>query len=558
MVTIFFKSCKSIKKKKKFSDATLQPHNPWKKLTKKKMNSQLQTLEIRKLQKDENARFIRKAEVETIAAALARGGPDDKSQANPLIVHATPNPAFNAALPESETNQKEIFDLLNGHHRCEAAEKAGKPTWPCLVYRDLNVLEKSKLKINNDVQTPSSEAEKILLLHEAILDYVVSNEGDGLWINKNFIQKIKTSTLVDQLLPPAGEERQNDNWQNLYISCAAFGFRKLFTFPGPTKNKPDPKPKNCGDTSKVFTPVLMMTKWLSMELSDAEKVLETLDSIQDKQLLSKTVIDLFTKRHSYTLVQEQKAKDAKEKAATGTQINGFVNTLMRVRRLYRIRQIIAFLSGQLEELEEFSDSEATDEYDATVSRIQKYLDALKMAIGVTNVLCKNLDEDPPQFQPGILEFVVRMLVWTPLEFWSFFLGPLEEINLFSYCPAFAQRLFIVRYGATSTQGSVPYPGNVNLRNRIKAKILSPSKNTPAVTIAALMREYLEFVFSEKQEDISPGLENFKYFIYSKDFTGTLVNPNPYAGFEEEVIRTQLDAATPKNFGFVKSYSKLNW
>lgn len=502
-------------------------------------------LEIRKIKLDENARFIRNEEVDNIARQLRV---QDKSAMHPLIIHAIPNVDYNPDLGESDENPREIFDLLNGHHRVMAAQKVAKPTWPCLIYRHLTAVEIAWLKMNNEVSTSSSDPEKMFLIHDAIIDHAYTHQhDDGDWISKQFLQKIKTSRIVERLVPPIKNDRTTDNWQNSWISLSCFGFRKPPKPFTPGRKYPDPKP-----ASKYFTSEAILRNMLMIELTELQVEQEALSTLMQKRSLSIQFLNLFLKRSSKAITFN--------KEPTVKILTTLCNDFMRVRRVTRIQEIIRHLSHFVFELEALAaDSEAEEDKAAerdVKDRISKYMTSLTTTITLSDWLVEELQEgDHGNWGRERHNLIKNILIWSPLDFWSFFFGPLQNSPLWGSHVEFQPLANLNQFQHNSGIGSVAHPSNADMRLKIKSKIFAPNVNVE--NLGAKVLEYLGYIFRNTQIMLVEELADFQYIVYSKDYR-ELGHVPTYEGFQEEVSRSCLNPETPKAFGFIKSHSNLNW
>jgi hypothetical protein len=130
---------------------------------------------------------------------------------------------------------------------------------------------------------------------------------------------------------------------------------------------------------------------------------------------------------------------------------------------------------------------------------------------------------------------------------------LEGCDLWDNAPDILPQSALQKFRYDSTVGTVSNPSNSDLRNRIKAKIMS-ARNVE--DIGQLAMDYLGFVLNNTQPNQVEALLDFEYLCYSKDFNGT--GDFTYEGFYDEVERGFMNESTPKQFGFIKSYSNFNW
>ena len=75
-------------------------------------------------------------------------------------------------------------------------------------------------------------------------------------------------------------------------------------------------------------------------------------------------------------------------------------------------------------------------------------------------------------------------------------------------------------------------------------------------VVELVFEYLSLIFANTVQHLVEPLLDFDYICYAKNYDG--VGDFSHGGFQDEVCRTTLDESTPDQFGFIKSFSNLNW
>jgi hypothetical protein len=506
-----------------------------KKPTKKKMNSTIENLALEDLIVDNNARFIRNEVVERLLKDIPR---QDITAQHPLVVHARPNPAGDG----------EVYDLLNGHHRRTAALQLGMTNWPCVVYRNLTELQKSILKMNHEAASPSSDPEKILLLHHAIMDFTTtrcSTDGNA-WLDKTFMLSVKNEGIVDALIPQASVAeggRATSNWQNSWVNMAAFGFRKKIPDLGTGRAA---KPKKPASSTRCFTPPSILTGLMEYHLSELEIFNETITELDIKRRVSRQFINLFTQKSSSALTGNKLPMH-------GIMLN-LEKNIMHARRLGSIIKIfrdlglfVTFL------LEEDLNEEQREDCDADIKR---YLNVMKHMAKTDEKLLAAMLEQPVTQNTAILTQVTNLLTWAPVDFWSHFFGPHAEDDcvIWNTPPPLSENANLFRFKFDSANGSVQAPSNRDIRNRVKARMLGDLVNYDEVVEMVL--EYLTYILGSTARPLVEDLLDFEYICYSKDYNG--LGNFTHAGFYDEVQRMTLNETTPHQFGFIKSYSNLNW
>jgi hypothetical protein len=389
------------------------------------------------------------------------------------------------------------------------------------------------------VAAPSTDPEKVGLLSDAVIDFVARKiQSDGLdWLDKNFISTVKESKIVDKLLPAAQDDRNTSNWQNSWISLAAFGFRKNFAPKKGLKNV-FPKP-----STRCFTPLQVLNQVLYYKLENVDVIQEQIDSFREKKLLTKLFIRVFSRRYSSALTGM--------KEPTKLHMMNFEKVIMQFRRVSNIKTIFKDLHKMIVSLD---DGDLEDEQRSEIeTQISRYV----AVMNATNKLCNWIEakfSETPNTQDRVLEKLIKMsLVWAPLDFFAHVFGPLEGCDLWDNAPDILPQSALQKFRYDSTVGTVSNPSNSDLRNRIKAKIMS-ARNVE--DIGQLAMDYLGFVLNNTQPNQVEALLDFEYLCYSKDFNGT--GDFNYEGFYDEVERGFMNESTPKQFGFIKSYSNFNW
>jgi hypothetical protein len=508
-------------------------------------------LNLALLRLDENARFIRSDKVDSIADRLRH---NDQSSLYRLLVQKKPNPVFDESRAESLTNSRIIYDLLNGHHRVLAAQKIGKLTWPCLVYSDLSSIQIAQLKVNDNNETPSTDPERLLILHFAIMEFVSAHQRDTPeWIESGFTKKIIDSKIVEQIIPPSkvaegsnAKGRATTNWQNIWIVLSCFGFRKSVTVAQNSKKKEKPKGKvqNLAKGSKVFASPSHLKELLLLDLNELQEGQETITTVAQKRHLSQMFLNIFTKRTSDILAMG-KPLATKIMAALSIQ-------LMRVHRFTRIQGIIGDLGLFVNRMEDVAIEDEEEQQtikDETIRYLKltltiSYLNSLSNTIAVTNWLVEELtDAGVEGWSRQHVAIIKNLLMWSPLDFWFFFFGPLNGSLLWSaYEVKFLPTANLSPFRHDSNAGTVQSPPNVVLRNRIKTKILEPT--IQAEVIGNHVLDYLTFIFTETRRVAVDALHNFEYLVYSKSYGGSF-NPT-HEGFLDEVTMSCMNQEDRKS------------
>ena len=153
--------------------------------------------------------------------------------------------------------------------------------------------------------------------------------------------------------------------------------------------------------------------------------------------------------------------------------------------------------------------------------------------------------------------VKQMMDASPLDFLNIFIG--NPLPLVLRPASITTRSFwFPYYSANPTLQRVQYTGQaVATRTELLGNItnLSPAS---ASNVAKVLMKYVNAMLENQLPQNPIGLADFEYFLYHHGFALNQGIRISHEDYHEKVSNNCLHPVNDKKFGFIKSYSDLNW